>query len=76
MTSLCPEPFIAFAEELAEAAGAVVRRYFRTPLAVADKADRSPVTVADREAEAAMRALIERRWPEHGIIGETCGRGR
>ncbi len=70
MTTPCPEPFIAFAEELAEAAGAVVRRYFRTPLAVADKADRSPVTVADREAEAAMRALIERRWPEHGIIGE------
>jgi inositol-phosphate phosphatase/L-galactose 1-phosphate phosphatase/histidinol-phosphatase len=70
MTAPCPEPFIAFAEELAEAAGAVVRPYFRRPLAVADKADQSPVTAADREAEAAMRELIERRYPEHGIIGE------
>ena len=45
MTTPCPEPFIAFAEELAEAAGAVTRRYFRRPLEVADKADASPVTV-------------------------------
>lgn len=70
MTAPCPKPFIAFAEELAEAAGAVTRRYFRRPLAVADKADASPVTAADREAEEVMRELIERRYPAHGIIGE------
>jgi myo-inositol-1(or 4)-monophosphatase len=39
-------------------------------LAVQDKSDLSPVTIADRDAEAAMRRLIEARFPDHGIIGE------
>jgi inositol-phosphate phosphatase / L-galactose 1-phosphate phosphatase / histidinol-phosphatase len=45
-------------------------------LAVDDKPDRSPVTAADRAAEQTMRALIENRFPEHGIIGEEFGRLR
>ena len=64
---------IAFAAELADAAGAIVRPYFRTTLAVTDKADESPVTIADQQAEAALRLLIEARFPEHGIIGEEHG---
>ena len=64
---------LALAESLADAARAVVRRYFRRPLAVEDKSDLSPVTIADREAEAAMRRLIEERFPEHGILGEEHG---
>ena len=66
----------AFAEELAEAARAVILPYWRKPIAVESKieADRpvqeSPVTVADRAAETAMRALIEKRYPAHGIYGE------
>jgi histidinol phosphatase-like enzyme (inositol monophosphatase family) len=62
-----------FADRLADAAASISRRYFRRPLTVDDKADASPVTVADREAEAAMRALIEARFPEHGIFGEEHG---
>ena len=62
--------FRPLAERLADAAGAVARRYFRTPMEVERKADESPVTRADREAEAAMRALIAAAYPEHGIIGE------
>jgi 3'-phosphoadenosine 5'-phosphosulfate (PAPS) 3'-phosphatase len=54
---------LAFADRLAEAAGAIARRYFRQPLAIDDKADTSPVTIADREAEAAMRALIAEHYP-------------
>jgi inositol-phosphate phosphatase/L-galactose 1-phosphate phosphatase/histidinol-phosphatase len=54
----------------------VIRPYFRRPLAVDDKPDQSPVTIADREAEAAMRRLIAARFPEHGIIGEEFGRER
>jgi len=61
---------------LADAAGEIIRPYFRKPLAVDDKADLSPVTVADRAAEQAMRSLIESRFPEHGIIGEEFGRVR
>ncbi len=41
-----------------------------------DKPDLSPVTIADREAEIAMRRLIAARFPEHGIIGEEFGRER
>ena len=39
-----------------------------------DKADRSPVTQADREIEQALRDLIRKRFPQHGIIGEEFGR--
>lgn len=58
---------------MADAAGEIVRRYFRTPVAVDVKADASPVTVADREVEAAMRGLIAREAPGHGIYGEEYG---
>jgi inositol-phosphate phosphatase / L-galactose 1-phosphate phosphatase / histidinol-phosphatase len=37
------------------------------------KADASPVTVADREAEEAMRALIASVYPDHGVMGEEGG---
>ena len=67
---------LALAVDLAEAAGAAIRPYFRRPLAVDDKPDLSPVTIADRAAEMAMRRLIAERFPEHGIIGEECGRER
>jgi inositol-phosphate phosphatase/L-galactose 1-phosphate phosphatase/histidinol-phosphatase len=64
---------LALAHELADAAGVAQRRYFRTPVSVESKADESPVTIADREAEAAMRDLIRRRFPGHGILGEEYG---
>lgn len=70
----CPAPFIALAHALADAARPVIRQYFRTPVDVDDKADASPVTIADREAEAAMRVLIKAHFPEHGIFGEEHGR--
>ena len=67
---------IALANEMADAAGAVIRRYFRTPVGVDVKADDSPVTIADRETEAAMRALLARTRPQDGILGEEHGRER
>ena len=72
----CPEAFIELAERLAERARSIVAGYFRTGFEVADKADRTPVTVADREAEAAMRAAIAEAFPEHGIVGEEFGAER
>ncbi|MBF0332620.1 MAG: histidinol-phosphatase [Alphaproteobacteria bacterium] len=69
----CPAEFVALAERLADAAGPIVRAHFRTPVAVLDKADDSPVTIADREAESAMRRLIEATHPDHGIVGEEHG---
>ncbi len=68
--------FLALAVELADAAGAAIRPYFRQRLAVEDKSDLTPVTAADRAAELAMRRLIENSYPEHGIVGEEFGRVR
>jgi len=70
------DQFLALAIDLADAAGEAIRPYFRRPIAVDDKPDLSPVTAADRAAETAMRDLIARRFPAHGIIGEEFGRER
>ncbi|MGI9421092.1 MAG: histidinol-phosphatase [Geminicoccaceae bacterium] len=72
-TTIEPSELLAFAEKLAEAAGAVITPYFRSNIAVDQKVDDSPVTIADREAEQAMRALIEAAFPDHGIEGEEFG---
>ena len=57
----------------ADAAGAVIRPYFRADLQTDSKADCSPVTLADRNAEQAMRALLGAAYPDHGIHGEEFG---
>ena len=62
--------FEALAHRLADRAGEIQRRYFRAPIRVDTKPDASPVTIADREAEAAMRELIRAAYPAHGILGE------
>jgi histidinol phosphatase-like enzyme (inositol monophosphatase family) len=62
-----------FANQLADAAGAAIHPYFRAAHGLETKDDASPVTLADREAEAAMRRLIEARFPEDAIIGEEYG---
>lgn len=63
-----------FLEELIAAANEAILPYFGNPnLVVELKKDATPVTMADRGAEAAMRKLIETRFPGHGIIGEEYG---
>ena len=76
MAGACPLEFIELAERLAEASGAVIRGYFRTPFSVDQKADQTPVTIADRETESAMRELIGEAYPGHGILGEEHGSER
>ena len=67
---------IAFAKRLADAAGAAIRPYFRAEFGLETKADTSPVTLADRAAEAAIRAILESERPGDGIIGEEYGTTR
>lgn len=62
-----------FALELADAAGEVARKYFGTPINVESKSDDTPVTRADREIEQALRAIIETKRPDDGILGEEFG---
>ncbi|MEN3975250.1 histidinol-phosphatase [Emcibacter sp. SYSU 3D8] len=66
---------LAFAHVLADAAGTVIRPLFRSAGAIDNKrvADFDPVTAADRDAEAAMRALIADRYPGHAVYGEEHG---
>ncbi len=71
-----PEALVAFAGRLADASGTIARRYFRSGVGIEIKPDRSPVTVADREAEAAIRKLIAAQHPDHGVIGEEHGADR
>ncbi|HEB78929.1 MAG TPA: hypothetical protein ENI79_00440, partial [Rhodospirillales bacterium] len=70
------DEFLKLAERLADAARPIAMKYFRSGMAVEHKADKSPVTAADREAESAMRALIEQAFPDHGVIGEEHGAAR
>jgi myo-inositol-1(or 4)-monophosphatase len=68
--------FAAFVDQLAAVSGEIILPFFRTSLGVDDKGPAGrfdPVTAADRAAEQAMRALIRRTFPEHGIIGEEFG---
>merc|ERR1711957_252414 len=71
--------FVEFANSLADKAREVILPYWRRPIEVESKIEHdrpvaeSPVTVADRETEQAIRDLIEARYPEHGIYGEEFG---
>jgi inositol-phosphate phosphatase / L-galactose 1-phosphate phosphatase / histidinol-phosphatase len=64
---------IALANRLADAAGAAIRPLFRTNFAHEAKGDSSPVTEADRAAEAAIRAILDKECPNDAIIGEEFG---
>lgn len=67
------EADILLAERLADAASAAIRPYFRGAYGLETKDDRSPVTLADRAAEEAMRRLIMAERPRDGIQGEEFG---
>lgn len=64
---------LAFATELALAAGEVTLRYYGRVVAHDAKSDGTPVTVADREAERLIRSRVEERYPDHSILGEEFG---
>jgi len=64
------DPFIIAAEAAADVAGAVIRPFFRANLGADLKSDASPVTIADRTAELAMRGVLSQRFPEHTVAGE------
>jgi histidinol-phosphatase len=66
----------AVARAAAAAAGAAALRHWRAGVRVERKADRTPVTVADQEAEAAALAVIEAAYPDHGIVSEESGARR
>ena len=68
-----PAELVALAHSLADAARPIAAKYFRTQVKIDDKSDATPVTIADREAETAMRELLTMHVPAHGVFGEEHG---
>ncbi|WP_120717068.1 inositol monophosphatase family protein [Tsuneonella amylolytica] len=67
---------IALAHRLADAAGAAIRPFWRGEIGLEAKDDASPVTLADRAAEDAMRRILAAEAPRDGIVGEEFGNER
>ncbi|KAK4477127.1 hypothetical protein RD792_016337 [Penstemon davidsonii] len=65
--------FADVGNQLAEASGDVIRKYFRKSFDILDKEDLSPVTIADQAAEESMAKIIEHNFPSHAIFGEENG---
>jgi histidinol-phosphatase len=68
-----PHALLEFALDAVWQAGRITLGYFQAGVAVDRKADNTPVTVADREAEQRLRSLITQYWPDHGVVGEEFG---
>lgn len=59
---------------MADAADEITMRWFRAKdLPVEAKPDDTPVSIADRETEQALRSIIESQRPDHGVLGEEYG---
>ncbi len=67
------QEFIELANRMADIAGEIVKKYYRTEFNVEFKDDESPVTLADKEIEQALRDILEKSRPDDGIIGEELG---
>lgn len=65
--------FKNFSKQLADTSAEIIKQYFRKRITVDSKEDNSPVTIADKRAEEAMREIILKHYPDHGIIGEEFG---
>lgn len=70
------ETLLAFAGELADASGALLKQGAAELPEVEIKADESPVTKWDKAIEARLREMINARYPDHGILGEEYGTER
>ena len=62
------------ARAAADAAAGIIARYYRHGVAVETKPDQTPVTIADREAEAAIKHVLKAAFPNHAYFGEEEGR--
>jgi histidinol-phosphatase len=68
-----PSKELTVALDAARAATEVINRLYQRNLAVTIKSDRSPVTDADVQSEQAIRAVLERHFPDYGFFGEETG---
>ena len=74
LTSVFLDNALEVAKQAAAEAATVIARHYRAGVAVETKADQTPVTIADREAEAAIKRVLKHAFPEHAFYGEEEGR--
>ena len=67
------QEYLEFAIETAYMAGRLTLGYYQTGIQPDFKADDTPVTIADKQAEKMIRRSIENRYPHHSIVGEEYG---
>ena len=70
MTTISTQELLDFALDAVWQAGRITLGYFQTAVSVEKKADNTPLTIADQQAEQKLRELISARFPEHSIKGE------
>jgi len=68
-----PDLLLEAALDAAHAAGVIAMRYFTGGFEVSRKADQTPVTQADREAEAVIAERLRSAFPDVGFLGEEHG---
>jgi len=73
MTEPNLKELLATALQAAASARELILSYYGLDFDIEIKKDRTPVTVADQEAEKLIRETIGRAYPEHGIFGEEYG---
>ena len=61
------------AVEAARKAGDLARGFYETTFDVEKKADNSPVTIADKQAEQLIRQMVTQHFPDDGFLGEEFG---
>lgn len=64
------QEYLKFAETLADSARPIALKYFKQQVHTEYKADKTPVTVADKEIEQELRQRISAQYPDHSIMGE------
>ena len=72
LTTAVLEDALGVALNAADAAAQVIARHYRGVFAVDFKSDESPVTVADREAEAVIKQVLKAQYPDHAFYGENA----
>jgi histidinol-phosphatase len=66
-------PVLVAAVQAARAAGRIAMTYYRGGFDVTLKADQTPVTQADREAEQVITRMLGQAFPDWGFLGEEFG---
>ena len=66
----CPQEYVNYIHTLADQSEKIIMKHFRSKINVRSKKDNTPVTIADMDCELLIRELINKKYPNHGILGE------